>query len=116
MKSRTHERVDTYLYSIFSFNGKFYRGNVAKLSEKDIFIRVRTDIPLDSCFELLILEDETLLEIPVKVVWLIKGDGLYDLMCVEVLNPQKDYLEFVYSLISISMPIKSLNPEKKRDD
>ncbi len=98
MEKRACERISTKLYTGFSFDDKFYRGIVTNLSEKGMFISYRVNFPFNQSFELLILSKEKLLKIPVKVVRLIRGDRYYNAMAVEVLNPQKDYLEFVDSL------------------
>jgi hypothetical protein len=74
-------------------------GTITDLSENGMFVRSqKISLPLDSQFEIRIPLKEEVLNVSVKVNRITKSSGYYDGICVELLNPPQEYLEFVDSL------------------
>ncbi len=100
MEKRTFGRVDTSLPIRYFCGNLFYTGTVTNFSGNGMFIRTRVHFPFSSRFELLLPLKEEILRLPVKVTRIVKTDGFYNGMGVELLNPDQNYLEFVDTLKS----------------
>ncbi len=100
MEKRTFGRVDTSLPIRYFCSNLFYTGTVTNLSGNGMFISTRMHFPFSSRFELLLPLKEEILRLPVKVTRIVKTDGFYNGMGVELLNPDQNYLEFVDTLKS----------------
>ena len=81
-----------------------YFGTVVNLSEKGMFIRSqKITLPLESQFDIFIpLKEGDVLSIGVTVKRLIKSNGYYDGIGIELLNQPQEYLDLVRSLKSFS--------------
>jgi hypothetical protein len=76
-------------------------GTVSNLSEKGMFINVtEMTFPLDIQFEVMIPRKGQTLRIPVNLNRIEMSPDSQDGIGVELLNPPKEYLEFVKDLKS----------------
>jgi hypothetical protein len=111
MKKREYERISSNMQVNYFYNNAMYTGTVTNLSKNGMYIKTEASLPFKSKFEVLIpfkskidiiipLEDEVM-EVPVKVRRLVKEDGHYEGMGVELSNPSQDYLEFLNKLTPV---------------
>jgi len=70
------------------------------ISENGMRIETCKCLPSNTEAKLIVYGNNKVLSVPVKVTRVIKNSGFYDAMGIEVLNPPKDYLEFVQTLKS----------------
>ena len=63
-----------------------------------MIIETKMAPPFDRKFDVVICLREKLIKVSVKLKSLIGSSKSYDIMVVEIVNPQKDYLEFVKSI------------------
>ncbi len=103
MEKRAFERVDTSLSIRYFCGNLFYTGTVRNLSGNGMFISTKVQFPFSSGFELLLPLKKEILRLPVKVTRIVKTDGFYNGMGVELLNPDQNYLEFVDTLKSADL-------------
>ncbi len=85
MDRRACERVSTKIEAKFFYGNALYEGEITNLSENGIFISTKMCFPFEAKFEILIPRDEGVLKVPVKVIRIIKSDGFYDGMGLELL-------------------------------
>lgn len=81
----------------FFWGKKLALGNVTEISENCMCINTHYCFPLNSSIELLVPFKKNILTIPVRVGSYRHTDSLHDTMYVEVLNPDRKYLEFASS-------------------
>ncbi len=98
MEKRIFERIPSSLAVRFPHENMFYSGTVLNLSEKGMFISTKRLFPAYSVFSITIKRENELLKVFVRVKRAMKTNGYYDGIGVEILNPQKKYLEFVENL------------------
>lgn len=78
------------------FRGNLFTlGNVIGISESCICIKTKFCLPLNSIFELLLPWKRTVLDLPVRVSGFTHSNTLHDTMSVDVVNPSKEYSDFV---------------------
>ncbi len=104
MKKRAFERTPINMQADFFYNDAMYTGIVKNISKNGMYIETSSDlpfkskfgllIPVKSKFELRIPFNEEFLEFNVKLRRIVKTDGNYDGMGIEILNPTQKYLEF----------------------
>lgn len=103
MERRAYKRVKTYMLVKFLCRNCPSYGVVTNISENGMYIDTGMNLPAESRFELLIhLSDEETLSVPAKLSRLVKTAGVYDGICVELLNPPKNYTNFVAALRTAS--------------
>ena len=102
MEKRTIERLNSGLAVIFRCNDTVYSGKVTNLSKKGICINT------EECFLPCSYEINLYIPLLIKIKILscrisriVKIDDLNYTIGVELLNPPKDYLEFVGGLENI---------------
>lgn len=94
MEKRASQRVPVTL-EFHCFDTEYF-GTVTNLSEKGMFIKSqKICFPLMLQFEISIPVEQEMLNIPVKVNRMIKSNGYYDGMGVELLEQPQKYLEFI---------------------
>ena len=71
-------------------------GDVTGISKNCICINTRFCFPLDSLIELFLPFKRKVLDLSVRVDKFRRKNSIHETMCVEVLNPSKEYLDFVY--------------------
>ncbi len=98
MEKRNYQRISTAVDARFLYGDMFYSGTIMNLSEKGMFMRTRICLPFNCLFEIIINKKDVLIKVNVRVKRVTKINGYYDGMGVEILNPQKEYLEFIDSL------------------
>jgi c-di-GMP-binding flagellar brake protein YcgR len=102
MQRRNFHRIDSDVKVRFFCGNEFCSGIITNISEGGMFIRTKISFPFELKFKVIIYLKERLLTVPIKLNRLLRNNKSCDTMAVEVLNPQKDYLEFVERLRSIS--------------
>ena len=99
MKSDFNRTTENLKVSFF-FENSLYFGTVKNLSEKCMHIKTKIFFPMNYVFDVFIPFREDVLKVTVKINRIVKSGDCYDAMAVELLNPDKKYLEFVKSLRS----------------
>ena len=101
MDRRAFKRIDGKLDVRFFYDEAMHTGSITNLSGNGMYIE------LDKClcyykssFNVQFLLLNRTLDIPVKINRLIEKHGFYYSMCVELVNPSEEYLNFVASLES----------------
>lgn len=112
MEKRTFERLPAKLQAKLFYGDTTHTGTVSNLSENGMFICTRTNIPIDSIFEITLLRNGQSFKIMVQVRRMAKACGHYPDteehgIGVMLLGPPQDYLEFV----SKCRPTKTMNNE-----
>ncbi len=98
MEKRAHERIPVNLGIRFLCDDSLYSGIVTNLSEKGMCINAVMCLSFNPNAKIKItLKDEDL-TVTVRVKRVLMTDSFYDTLGIEVLNPTKEYLEFVNSL------------------
>jgi hypothetical protein len=100
MERRTFERLYAKLQAKLYYGGNIYTGTVTNLSENGMFISARMNIPVDSMFPIVLMQNGQSFKIDVRVRRTVKSSGHHietedSGIGVMLLNPPQDYLEFV---------------------
>jgi hypothetical protein len=100
MERRTYERLPAKLQAKLFYGNTTYTGTVSNLSENGMFICTRTSFPVDSIFEITLLQNGKSYKIMVQVRRMAKACGHYPDteehgIGVMLLEPPRDYLEFI---------------------
>jgi hypothetical protein len=98
MEKRTSGRIPKNLKVAFPCCNKLYAGTVTDLSESGMLINSDVNLPIKSKFDILMSIKKEILKIPAIFVRLEKEGKKYKGMGVKLLNPPKQYLEFVGDL------------------
>jgi len=99
MEKRNYKRFSTDIHVTFCCCATdYYSGTATNMSDKGMFINTNMCFPLESDLDILILLNEEMLRVPVKVRWLRKFSEIYDGVGVEVQNSPQKFLEFIDSL------------------
>ncbi|MBI4683016.1 MAG: PilZ domain-containing protein [Nitrospirae bacterium] len=98
MKKRTVERIPANLKAEFFWSDKINSGSVTDLSENGMLVNTTACPPLRAKFDISIPLKNDVVKLPVKVRRILKNDSIYDAIGLEILNPPKQYLDFVSSL------------------
>jgi Tfp pilus assembly protein PilZ len=98
MHTRDAERISTDLKLRFPCRNTFYSGTVTNLSENGMFINADISFPIKSSFEVFVQLKNEKLNVPVKIVRIVKSGGFYEGMGVKILNLPKKYLELLIKL------------------
>ncbi len=101
---RIFERIPSNLKVRFCCGDTEYHGTATNLSKNGMFINIKEmTFPFASQFEVFVLLKEEILKINARVNRVIKSTGLYGGVGVELINPPRNYLEFVDNLGSASV-------------
>jgi hypothetical protein len=96
--------IDFHCFNIDCF------GTITNLSANGMFIRSKKmSFPFESQFEICIPFNEGELKVRVKVKRITKSTDYYDGIAVELVNPSKNYLEFITKLRSGDKPRNSIH-------
>lgn len=98
MEKRSCERIDANIEVRFSYGYMFYTGTIANLSQRGLFIRTKNRLPDNAVLLILFRLENDLLKLLAKVRHSDKSNSKYEGMGIELLNPQKEYLNFMESL------------------
>jgi desulfoferrodoxin-like iron-binding protein len=98
MKKRSVERIPANLQAEFFWSDKIISGHIVDLSENGFLIKTNSCPAIKAKFDLNITLQSNVLQVPVKVRRILKTDNSYDSIGVEILNPPKEYLEYVDAL------------------
>ncbi len=101
MEKRSFERIDANFDVRFSYGYIFYTGNIKNLSERGLFIRTKNCLPINSLILIMFRSEGELLKILARVKRSSKSNKFDDGMGIEVLNPQRKYIDYVNSMKSI---------------
>ena len=95
MEKRTFERIDTNLEVNFDCGNSMRNGTVTNISERGMFIYTNMEFPLDLSFDLHLNLENKMIRTPVTVKRIARADRYYGGIGVELLNPTRNYLEFI---------------------
>ena len=98
MWKREFKRIPASIKVRFFSGTTTYYGTVTNLSEKGMFISTKVSFPMQPQLKILIPLKDEILRIPALVRSFGKSGNNYNGIGVELLNPSRDYLEFVGSL------------------
>ncbi len=98
MRKKTYYKIPSPLKVRFFCTHSFCAGMATSLSKRDMVIETKMALPLNGQFDVIICLREKLIKVPVKLKKMIGSNNSYDIMAVEILNPQQDYLDFVNSI------------------
>ncbi len=101
MEKSSFERVDADVDVRFSYGYIFYTGEIRNFSEKGMFIRTRNILPDNSIVLVMFRVEDELVKLLARVKRSAKSGNNHDGMGIEILNPQKKYLNYIDSLKSI---------------
>ncbi len=97
VKKRACERIPASLVVKFIHDDSLCYGIVTDMSDNGMCIKSGNCLPCDSKVTLQIPLKKGDLEIPVTVRRVVKSDGFYDIMGVELSKPTKRYLQIFNS-------------------
>ena len=97
MEKRVFDRISAKIDVKFLFGDQVYAGTVSNLSENGLLILVQFNSPvhLREDFEILLILSKKRIMIPVKIKRLADQYSDCCPIAVEVLNPPREYVEFV---------------------
>ncbi|MBI5665492.1 MAG: PilZ domain-containing protein [Nitrospirae bacterium] len=98
MKKRAIDRIPANLKAEFFWSDRVNTGHILDLSENGFLIKTDSCPLIKAKFDLNIVLQDDVLKVPVKVRRIVKNDNNYDAIGVEIVNPPKEYLEYVDSL------------------
>lgn len=99
MEKRASKRIPANIAVRFYCDYNEYIGNVTDLSRNGMFISTEgMCFPFSSEFKIAFPIKIGVLNIPVKVRRITKTKDCYDGIGVEILNPHKNYLEYIEGL------------------
>ena len=98
MEKRAFERVQANLEVNYFCGNTVCHGTVTNFSEKGMFINTKIEFPFDLNFELHISLDKEIFKAPVVVKRIVRTDNYYGGIGVEIIKPDRNYLEFIDKL------------------
>jgi hypothetical protein len=99
MEKRALQRIPVCIDVEFKCCNKNYRGTVTNMSEKGMHVSIRDmSFPCLLQFEICFLLKEGTMNVPVKIVRLIKSPDARDELGLQLENPNRKYLDFVNDL------------------
>ena len=100
MEKRSFQRESTNQSVRLAWANEISSGTVTNVSGKGMFINTNMTLPIESELEILFSIKGKIIKLPAKVSRILKKGDVYDRMGVEIINPPKEYLEFLGSLQS----------------
>ena len=97
MDKKEQEHITVHIKARFLCDDSLYSGTVTNISEKSMCINTSMPTLINRTHEMLITLKEEEIDIPVKIKRIIMEDSISDRMDVEVINPSREYLDFVGS-------------------
>jgi len=102
MGIRVFDRIPVLIDVEINCDNKVYKGTLMNLSESGMFIRTNNmPFPLHSQIEISIPMNEEVISVSGKFVREENIRGYYNGIGVEVLNSPKNYIDFIYSLLTV---------------
>ena len=98
MQRRAFERIPVDLKVRYFCGDASCHGTVTDLSENGMFIDTTLDFPFQSNFELILPLNDELLKMSAMIKRVVKDNGVYKGMGIEILAPPESYLQFVNEL------------------
>lgn len=98
MEKRSCERIDANIEVRFSYGYIFYNGIIVNMSQRGLFIRTKNRLPDNSVLLIFFRLGNDLLKLLARVKHLEKSNKKYEGMGIELLNPQKEYFQFLESM------------------
>jgi hypothetical protein len=103
MEKGTCEIMSVEIDARFFCGNMYYSGTVSNLSTEGMHIKTERCFFLGSGLVIIIRNGKELLQVNTKVKRLTRTNGCYDGMDVKVLNPSKNYLDYVNSLSPVCL-------------
>ena len=98
MQRRAFERIPVDFKVHYFCGDTACNGTVTDLSEKGMFIDTILNFPFDSNFDLVLPLNDELLRMSAMIKRVVKDNGVYKGMGIELLDPPENYLQFVNEL------------------
>ncbi|UCH45187.1 MAG: PilZ domain-containing protein [Nitrospiraceae bacterium] len=95
MERRAVKRIAVNLDARFFYGNLFYSGRISDLSEEGMFLNTRKCLPNGSMFVIVIRSENELFKVLASVRRMKKGNGCYDGMGIELVNPPENYKDYV---------------------
>ncbi|MEW6601839.1 MAG: PilZ domain-containing protein [Nitrospirota bacterium] len=107
MEKRAFQRLPVNLQSRLFYGNMVYTGNVTNISENGMFISTKMAFPVDSVFIAVILLDSHSITLPIRIRRITRSSENSDLngesgIGVGLINPSKEYLDFVRKTIAVA--------------
>ncbi len=102
MEKRAYRRVPADLQARVLYGNLIYSGKVTDISENGMFINTKVTFPVNAVFLLMVLVNDCVMKIPIKVKRLVKSGEDYSGedrcgMGVELVKTPQHYLDYVSS-------------------
>jgi hypothetical protein len=98
MNERGYERIDVSVNAHICCEPYRYQSTITNMSEKGVCIHTAMCFPIETQCKLFISGNDGWLEEQAFVKHITKTDGFHDSMGLELLNPSRQYREFVNTL------------------
>ena len=100
---RAYERIPTRMEARFFCGNRYYSGKITDISEQGMFINTALRLPVDSSIEIMMLINDQVTRVPVKVKRTVESTYRSDNfssggMGVELMKSPTEYLGYVSSL------------------
>jgi hypothetical protein len=96
--NRAYKRFPVNLPVNFSYGDTLFSGVMQNLSENGMCIHTSRLLPCKTCVTMLIHLEKGFLEVSARVSRIEVTMNIYNSMGLEILNPQRNYLELVGNL------------------
>ena len=101
-EKRANNRIPSNLQARILYGNLIYTGRIKNLSENGMFIRTKVNFPVNSVFLLLVLVNEYVMKVPIKVKRIVRPENSISKrtdqgMGVELVMVSNDYLDYVKS-------------------
>ncbi len=101
MQKRAFERIASNIDVSFFCYDTDYKGTIINISENGIFISTdKVSFPFDPEFDVIIPDKKNMLTVPVRVRRVTKSGDDFNGIGALILNPSRQYLDFVRDLKS----------------
>jgi Tfp pilus assembly protein PilZ len=102
MEKRAYRRVPANLQARVLYGNLIYSGKVTDISENGMFINTKVNFPVNAVFILIVLVNDCVTKIPIKVKRTVKSENKHsdNTACgigVELVNAPQNYLDYVKS-------------------
>jgi hypothetical protein len=95
---RKSQRIATNIKVVFICAHFQYLGTVKNCSKDGMCISTKYNFSCDNNIEIIVPLQEEGLNLSGRILRAVKGDNLYETIGIELLNPHKEYLNYLDSL------------------
>lgn len=98
MNERAYKRIDVSVNAHICCEPYRYQSTIINMSEKGVSIYTTMCFPIGTECSLIISGNDGMLEVQALVKHITKTEGFHDSMGLELVNPSRQYREFVNTL------------------